>query len=76
MLSECETEEQLMEIMKLKDQLMDSYYGNDGKRGDDSFAKRQNEELEQKAMSEHFYNNSKDINSNSFNNMKGQDEVD
>lgn len=27
MLSECETEEQLIEVMKLKDQLMDSYYG-------------------------------------------------
>ena len=43
---------------------MDSYYGDDGRRGTDgTLAKRKSEEIEQKTMSEHFYN-------------KGEDEID
>ena len=56
MLSECETEEQLVEIMKLKDQLMDSYYGKEGRLAEGDQARGGNDEIEPKAMSDQFYN--------------------
>ena len=65
------------EIMKLKDQLMDSYYGEEGRLVDGDQARKRNEEIEQKARSDQFYNQRHGAPINASNtNIRVDDEVD